>query len=112
MSFLKNHPFAVEAFFESSLVLSYAVPKEELIKLIPSCLEPDTFNDTWGFLAVAIDCELATKIDTKTCNQVEALLWIVHKGHRNKHSVLPCVSKRLVLHYLLRMIHIRSANFN
>ena len=54
MSFLKNHPFAVEAFFESSLVLSYAVPKEELIKLIPSCLEPDTFNDTWGFLAVAI----------------------------------------------------------
>ena len=29
-SFLKNHPFAVEAFFESSLVLTFAIPKEQL----------------------------------------------------------------------------------
>ena len=27
---LKNHPFAVETFFESSLVLTFAVPKDEL----------------------------------------------------------------------------------
>jgi uncharacterized protein YqjF (DUF2071 family) len=54
MSSLKNHPFAVEAFFESSLVLSYAVSKEELVKLIPPCLELDTFKDTWAFVAVAI----------------------------------------------------------
>ena len=51
---LKNHPFAVETFFESSLVLTYAVPKEELKQLIPECLELDTFNDTWAFVAVAM----------------------------------------------------------
>ncbi|MDP1803131.1 MAG: DUF2071 domain-containing protein [Bacteroidota bacterium] len=51
---LKNHPFAVETFFESSLVLTYAVPKEELKQFIPECLELDTFNDTWAFVAVAM----------------------------------------------------------
>ncbi len=53
-SFLKNHPFAFEAFFESSLVLTFAVPKEELQKLIPACLELDTFQDKWAFVAVAM----------------------------------------------------------
>jgi uncharacterized protein YqjF (DUF2071 family) len=51
---LKNHPFAVEAFFESSLVLTFAVPKEQLQNLIPECLKLDTFNDTWAFVAVAM----------------------------------------------------------
>ncbi len=55
---LKNHPFAVETFFESSLVLTYAVPKNELKELIPECLELDTFNDRWAFVAVAL-------VDTK-----------------------------------------------
>jgi uncharacterized protein YqjF (DUF2071 family) len=55
MSFsLKNHPFAVETFFESSLVLTYAIRKEELQNLIPECLELDTFNDQWAFVAVAM----------------------------------------------------------
>lgn len=54
LSFLKNHPFAVEAFFESSLVLTFAVPKEELQKLIPECLELDTHNNQYGFVAVAM----------------------------------------------------------
>jgi Uncharacterized conserved protein (COG2071) len=54
LSFLKNHPFAVEAFFESSLVLTFAVPKEDLQKLIPECLELDTFQDRWAFVAVAM----------------------------------------------------------
>jgi uncharacterized protein DUF2071 len=54
LSFLKNHPFAVEAFFESSLVLTFAVPKEQLKELIPECLELDTFNDQWAFIAVAM----------------------------------------------------------
>jgi uncharacterized protein YqjF (DUF2071 family) len=54
LSLLKNHPFAVEAFFESSLVLTFAVPKAALQKLIPECLELDTFNDTWAFVAVAM----------------------------------------------------------
>lgn len=54
LSFLKNHPFAVEAFFEDSLVLTYAVPKEELQNLIPPCLQLDTFEDRCAFIAVAI----------------------------------------------------------
>src|SRR5690606_4125692 len=53
-SFLKDHPFAVEAFFESSLVLTYAVPKEQLAHLVPECVEVETFNDTWGFVALAM----------------------------------------------------------
>lgn len=54
LSFLKNHPFAVEAFFESSLVLTFAFPKEQLQHLIPECLELDTFQDKWAFIAVAM----------------------------------------------------------
>ena len=53
-SFLKDHPFAVEAFFESSLVLTFAIPKEQIQHLVPECLEPDTFNDNWAFIAVAM----------------------------------------------------------
>jgi uncharacterized protein YqjF (DUF2071 family) len=51
---LKNHPFAVEAFFESSLVLSFAIPQEQLKPMIPPCLELDTYQDKWGFIAVAM----------------------------------------------------------
>lgn len=53
LTFLKNHPFAVEAFFESSLVLTYALPVDVLRPLVPPQLEPDTFMDQ-AFLAVAI----------------------------------------------------------
>ena len=53
-SSLKNHPFAVEAFFDSSLVLTFAVPKEQIESLIPECLKLDTFNDKWAFVAVAM----------------------------------------------------------
>lgn len=54
MSFLQNHPFAVEAFFDSSIVLTFAVPKEQLERLIPARLELDTFQDKWAFIAVAM----------------------------------------------------------
>lgn len=54
LSYLKNHPFAVEAFFESSVVLTFAAPKEQLKHLVPECLELDTFNDQWAFIAVAM----------------------------------------------------------
>lgn len=54
MKFLKNHPFAVEAFFDSSLVLTFAVPKEQLESFIPECLKLDTFQDKWAFIAVAM----------------------------------------------------------
>lgn len=53
-SFLRDHPFAVEAFFESSLVITYATPKEQIGHLIPECLELDTFEDRWAFIAVAL----------------------------------------------------------
>lgn len=54
MEFLKNHPFAVKAHFERSLVLSFAIPKEELAPLIPPCLELDTFQNKWAFLTIAL----------------------------------------------------------
>ena len=54
LSFLKSHPFAVEAYFKSSHVLTFAVPKAQLEQLIPECLELDTFDDKWGFVAVAM----------------------------------------------------------
>ena len=54
MEFLKNHPFPVVAHFESSTVLTFAVPKEELESYIPECLSLDTFQDKWAFIAVAM----------------------------------------------------------
>lgn len=54
LAFLKDHPFAVEAYFKSSLVLTFAVPKEQLQSLIPACLQLDTFQDKWAFIAVAM----------------------------------------------------------
>ena len=54
MSFLKDHPFAVETHFESSTVLTFAIPKKELEGLIPECLELDTFDDQFAFIAVAM----------------------------------------------------------
>lgn len=51
---LKNHPFAVEAFFESSTVLTFAVPKEQLQQMIPDCLSLDTYQDKWAFIAIAM----------------------------------------------------------
>ena len=54
MKFLKNHPFAVEAYFDRSLVLTFAVPKEQLQSFIPECLALDTFQDEWAFMAIAM----------------------------------------------------------
>ena len=54
MSFLKDHPFAVETHFETSTVLTFAIHKEELEQFIPECLSLDTFQDKWAFIAVAM----------------------------------------------------------
>ena len=54
LAFLKDHPFAVEAFFKRSVVLTFAAPKEQLQDLIPECLQLDTFNDKWAFIAIAM----------------------------------------------------------
>lgn len=50
---LRRHPFAVEAFFRWSLVLTYALPARVLRPLLPSGLELDTY-DEHGFLAIAL----------------------------------------------------------
>jgi uncharacterized protein YqjF (DUF2071 family) len=54
MLHLKDHPFNVETFFDTSLVLTYAIPKNELVKFIPECLTLDTFHDKWAFIAIAL----------------------------------------------------------
>lgn len=55
---LKNHPFAVDAFFDQSTVLTYALPKTQLDGRIPACLQPDVFRDAngveWAFVALAM----------------------------------------------------------
>ena len=53
-SFFKNHPFPVEAFFEQSIVLTFAVPKEQIQHLIHECVSLDVFNNQWAFIAIAM----------------------------------------------------------
>jgi uncharacterized protein YqjF (DUF2071 family) len=50
---IKDHPFAIEAHFNHSLVLAYAAPVESIRPLLPECLSPDTLNEKWGFMAAA-----------------------------------------------------------
>lgn len=54
MNLLKCHPFAVETFFRQSLVLTFALPAEQLARLLPPPLAPDTHLDSYGFIAVAM----------------------------------------------------------
>jgi hypothetical protein len=54
LAWLQTHPFPVEAFFEYSLVLTFAVPRGELQALLPAPLVVDSFDDDWGFVAVAM----------------------------------------------------------
>jgi hypothetical protein len=50
---LQRHPFGVQAYFESSLVLTYAMPASLLEPLIGPGLVIDAY-DSWGFLAIAM----------------------------------------------------------
>lgn len=54
LSFLRNHPFAVEAFFKRSIVLTFAIPREQIQHLVPECLQVDLFSDKWAFVAIAM----------------------------------------------------------
>lgn len=54
MNYFKAHPFAVQAFFKRSRVLTFAVPKEDLINMIPSKFELDLYQNQYAFLAVAM----------------------------------------------------------
>ncbi len=51
---LDRHPFAVKAHFKESLVLSYSLPLKKLRPLVPACLEIDSYQESHGFLAVAL----------------------------------------------------------
>lgn len=53
MSIFQAHPFAVEAFFEYSLVVTYGIPTELAQSLVPYPLIPDTHENTTAFLAAA-----------------------------------------------------------
>jgi len=54
MKFLQHHPFAVKAHFDQSLVLTYAVPPEEIRPHVPAALKLDLYKDTHAFLALAM----------------------------------------------------------
>jgi uncharacterized protein YqjF (DUF2071 family) len=54
INFLKNHPFAVKSYFKHSLVITYALPIAVIRAQLPPCFEPDTFNNEYGFAAVAM----------------------------------------------------------
>jgi hypothetical protein len=51
-AFLKRHPLPVEAFFDYSLVLTYAWPEHLLSPLLPPGLALDVYNGL-GFVAIA-----------------------------------------------------------
>src|SRR3954465_9058089 len=50
---LKRHPLPIKAYFQFSLVLAYAFPREVLQPLLPPGLELDTYEG-FGFLAIAM----------------------------------------------------------
>lgn len=51
---LRHHPFAVEAFFEASVVLTFAVEVDEVRPWVPGCLQLDLLDNQTAFLAVAM----------------------------------------------------------
>lgn len=50
---LRANPFAIKAWFDFSCTLTFAVPVEEIAARLPRGLEPDRYDETFGFLAVA-----------------------------------------------------------
>lgn len=53
LDLLRRHPFEVDAFFDYSLVLTYALPAELLQGLLPARLEVDRHGEL-GFVAIAL----------------------------------------------------------
>lgn len=53
LGWLRRHPFAVEAYFDQSVVLTYAFPQAHLRQYLPACLSLDTHEDAHAFVAVA-----------------------------------------------------------
>ena len=99
LSWLKTHPFAVEAFFERSLVLTYAAPAAEIQALLPAPLVPDTWQDKWGFVAVAL-------VQTRQLRPKGWPAWLGHDfclvGYRAFVRYVSPAGKRLRGLYILR----------
>ncbi|MCA9780319.1 MAG: DUF2071 domain-containing protein [Candidatus Eremiobacteraeota bacterium] len=53
MDLLRRHPFEIEAYFDYSLVLTFALPAELLQSMLPDRLEVDKHDDL-GFIAIAL----------------------------------------------------------
>ena len=51
---LRANPFPVEAWFDRSSALTFALPVEDVARRLPPGLVPDTYDDRLGFLAVAV----------------------------------------------------------
>lgn len=51
---LRTHPFAVDAFFDHSLVLTYALPVATLQPVIPDCLALDSWNENGDLLQLPL----------------------------------------------------------
>lgn len=51
---IRQHPFAVEAWFRQSLVLTFAVPTAVVAERLPEPFQPDTYQDATAFVAVAM----------------------------------------------------------
>lgn len=51
---LRANPFPVEAWFDFSCTLTFALPVEDVAARLPSGLVPDTHNEHTAFLAVAV----------------------------------------------------------
>ena len=51
---LQKHPFAVQAYFDFSLVLTYALPIDKVKPLIPEIFQLSTYQNQWAFIAVAL----------------------------------------------------------
>ncbi len=54
MNFLKRHPFPVAAHFKQSLVLTFSLPPDALVKMLPPPLSLDTLEGRCAFVAVAM----------------------------------------------------------
>ncbi len=50
----KNYLYTFDAFFNASLVLTYAIPKASLQLLVPDFMHLGLFNDEWAFLEVEV----------------------------------------------------------
>ena len=51
---LRRHPIPITCHFDHSLVLTWAFPAEVLTPLVPPGLHLDTYDEHWGFVAVAV----------------------------------------------------------